>query len=83
MDSIDVDKPLPDYLVGNELGQFKLEYKFIEAIFLALKVYGGFYMDKDGSLKEISKIKGFKNKVNLNSLKSLLLRSNKQKSSFK
>ena len=71
-DSIDVDKPLPDNLIGKELGKFKLEAHFIEAIFLAPKVYGGFYIDEDGTSKEISKIKGFKNQVNLNSLKSLL-----------
>lgn len=75
-DSIDVDKPLPDEFIGKELGKFKLEYNFKEAIFLAPKVYGGVYIDdSDNSLKEISKIKGFKNQVSLNSLRSLLNRN--------
>lgn len=70
-DSIDIDKPLDDKYIGNELGQFKLEYKFIEAVFLAPKVYGGSYLDGN-ELKEISKIKGYKNQVELRLLKNLL-----------
>jgi hypothetical protein len=34
-DSIILDCPLPDHMVGNKLGQFKLEYKVSEGIFLA------------------------------------------------
>ena len=37
-DSIDIDKPLPEEYVGNELGQFKLEDIFDEAVYLAPKM---------------------------------------------
>ncbi|KAH7916880.1 hypothetical protein BV22DRAFT_1027292, partial [Leucogyrophana mollusca] len=70
-DSIDIDRPLPETLVGKELGEMKLEYNFIEATFLAPKVYGGVHLDND-NLKELTKVKGFKNSVNYQSLKSLL-----------
>jgi hypothetical protein len=53
-DSIVVDKPLPSYMVGNELGQFKLEYVIKRAVFLAPKVYG--FIDENGN--EIVKVKG-------------------------
>jgi hypothetical protein len=73
-DSIDVDKPLDDKFIGNELGQFKLEYKFIEVVFLPPKVYGGSYLDGN-NLREISKIKGYKNQVDLKFLRKLLIRN--------
>ncbi len=38
-DSIAINKPLPDHLVGNKLGQFKLEYIAKKAIFLSPKLY--------------------------------------------
>jgi hypothetical protein len=38
-DSLAIDKPLPDHLVGKNLGQFKLEYFAKEAIFLSPKLY--------------------------------------------
>ena len=37
-DSIDIDKPLPEEYVGNELGQFKLEDILDEAIYLDHKM---------------------------------------------
>ena len=37
-DSIDIDKPLPEEYVGNELGQFKLEDIFDESVYLAPKM---------------------------------------------
>ena len=40
-DSVDLDKPLPDKYVGEDLGQFKLEHIFDEGVFLSPKVYGG------------------------------------------
>jgi hypothetical protein len=73
-DSIDVDTPLDEIFIGKELGKFKLEFEFIEAIFLAPKVYGGSYL-KNLEIKEISKIKGFKNQVPLNLLKTLLIKN--------
>ena len=39
-DSVVLDKPLPDEYVGDELGQFKLEHIFDEAVYLAPKMYG-------------------------------------------
>jgi hypothetical protein len=60
-DCIVVDKPLPDWLVGDDIGLFKLEWKFIEAVFLAPKVYSGKYIDKDNTIKTVTRIKGYKN----------------------
>jgi len=38
-DSVVTNKPLPSFLVGNELGQLKLEHTIKKAVFLAPKVY--------------------------------------------
>jgi hypothetical protein len=69
-DSIYTDKPLPDNMIGDKLGQFKLEGIYKEAIFLAPKVYG--LIKEDGS--EIIKVKGYKNRTDISftELKSLL-----------
>jgi len=53
-DSAVTSKPLPDHLVGNALGQFKLEHKIQKGVFLCPKVYG--LLLEDGS--EIIKVKG-------------------------
>jgi hypothetical protein len=53
-DSAVTDAPLPDFAVGTELGQFKLEYVIKKAVFLAPKVYA--FITEDG--QEIVKIKG-------------------------
>ena len=53
-DNVVVDRPLPSFMVGNELGQFKLEHVIERAVFLAPKVYG--LITSDG--KEIIKVKG-------------------------
>jgi DNA polymerase type B, organellar and viral len=53
-DNIVVDRPLPSFMVGNGLGQFKLEYVIERAVFLAPKVYG--LITTEG--KEIIKVKG-------------------------
>jgi len=73
-DSLFTNKYLNKNLIGTKIGQWKLEYDFDEAVFLAPKVYGGI-IKKDKT--EITKIKGFKNKVSYKNLKSLL---NKNKS---
>jgi hypothetical protein len=73
-DSIYINKPLDKSFISNELGKMKLEYIFNEAVFLSSKVYGGLF---DNSSKEIVKIKGFKNKLSYDSLKSLLIKNNK------
>ena len=67
-DSLYTDKPLDPELIGNKLGQFKLENVFDEAVFLAPKVYGG--ITEEG--EEITKVKGYKNKVSFKDLKTLL-----------
>lgn len=53
-DSITIDKELPAEMIGNALGQLKLEHVISKAVFLAPKVYG--YITKDGN--EIIKAKG-------------------------
>jgi hypothetical protein len=60
-DSLHTDKPLPDYLVGNELGKFKLEHVFKEVVYLAPKVYAGITTDGE----YICKIKGYKDAANI------------------
>nr|WVH38150.1 DNA polymerase [Poriella subacida] len=40
-DSLFIDKNLPESLIGDKIGQFKLEYSFKEVVFLGPKIYGG------------------------------------------
>jgi hypothetical protein len=72
-DSYFFNKELPEEFIGKKLGQFKLEYVFTEAVFIAPKVYGG--ITEEG--KEIVKVKGLKNPIPFSELKDLL---NKDKS---
>jgi hypothetical protein len=68
-DSIVIDSKLPDNIVGNELGQVKLEYTVEKAVFLAPKVYG--LITTDG--EEVVKVKGLsKNKIKFNDMSALL-----------
>ena len=67
-DSIFVTSRLPDNIISKDIGKWKLEYVLKKAIFLAPKVYGG--ITNDG--KEISKVKGYKNSLNFDSLITLL-----------
>jgi DNA polymerase elongation subunit (family B) len=67
-DSVFIDGELDSSLVGNKLGQWKLENSYIKFVTLAPKVYGGI-TDKG---EEITKVKGFKNKVSFNDLEKLL-----------
>nr|AQU12774.1 DNA polymerase [Thelephora ganbajun] len=73
-DSIVIDAPLPEHLVGNELGQLKLEHVIKKAVFLAPKVYG--FIDENGT--EIIKIKGINHEVasqlHINELENLLIK---------
>lgn len=73
-DSIDINKPLPDEYVGEELGQLKLEHIFDEAVYLAPKMYGG----KTPNYEYI-KIKGLKNPIPFNELIKLLHKGNTSK----
>lgn len=71
-DSYFTNKPLPDYLIGNNFGQFKLENVISKAVFLAPKVYG--FITTDG--KEIIKVKGLNKDIKLtfNDLEALLIK---------
>lgn len=71
-DSIDINKPLPDKFIGEELGKIKLEHIFNDAVFLAPKVYGGVT-----NTYEYVKVKGLKNPVQFNQLKPLLIKDSK------
>ena len=53
-DNIVINKPLPESMVGNELGQMKLEHVISKAVFLAPKLYG--LVEVNGN--EIIKAKG-------------------------
>jgi hypothetical protein len=73
-DSIVINKPLPDHLVGTGLGKLKLEHIITKAVFLAPKVYA--LITEDG--KEIIKVKGLTNevisKLTFKDLESLLIK---------
>lgn len=63
---------LPEELVSStELGKFKLEDSYFKFIGLGPKVYGT--LNIDGTEK--TKVKGFKNKMSLENLESLLVES--------
>ena len=53
-DSVVLDRPLPEHMVGDKLGQLKLEHVIQKAVFLAPKVYC--IIDELG--EEVIKIKG-------------------------
>jgi hypothetical protein len=53
-DSVVLNKKFPHAIVGDRIGQFKLEHEISRAVFLAPKVYG--FITTDG--KEIIKVKG-------------------------
>lgn len=76
-DSVFSSIPLPEYLIGWELGKMKLEYVADRAVFLAPKVYGTQF--KDGSFK--LKIKGSKNnsEVSFADLENLLYKESNLK----
>jgi len=74
-DSIFIDKDLNTInpnLEGIKLGQWKPEYSFKEAVFLAPKVYGG--ITPEGV--SIVKAKGVKNIIPYDDLKTLLTKKN-------
>jgi hypothetical protein len=75
-DSIYIDKILSNNYISNDLGKMKLEYNFNEATFLGPKVYGGLFFDNNNQLKAITKVKGYKNKIDYYDLKSLLNKDN-------
>jgi DNA polymerase type B, organellar and viral len=70
-DSIYIIGELPPEFIGKELGKFKLENIFKEIVFISPKVYGGITSEN----KEITKVKGYKNKVTFKQLKALLVKN--------
>lgn len=48
--NVDLEQIYP-HLVGNKLGQLKLEHEFLKAVFLAPKVYGGINNWNDSTVK--------------------------------
>lgn len=73
-DSIVIDNPLNPELVGDKLGQLKLEYEIARSVFLAPKVYGVVTMDDNF----IFKCKGVSSKaisdVTIEELEAVLLK---------
>lgn len=69
-DSAIMEKELDESLVGKQLGQMVLEKEYKEFVSLAPKVYGGILTNG----KEFSKIKGYKNTISFEELKSLLIK---------
>jgi len=71
-DNVVIDRPLPSFMIGSKLGQFKLEYIINRAVFLAPKVYGL----KTEAGDEIIKIKGLNKNllqdIQIQDLESLL-----------
>jgi hypothetical protein len=61
------------HLAHNNLGGLKYEETYSESLFLLPKVYGGIIKDSES---QITKVKGFKDKVEFNQLKKILF--NKQ-----
>ena len=68
---VDLVKFYP-HLIGNELGQLKLEYENLKAVFLAPKVYGGINKLNDSTIK----IKGVKRRLSFNDIVRLLKKDN-------
>jgi len=62
------------HLSHDNLGGLKYEETYSESLFLLPKVYGGII---DGTDSEFTKVKGFKDKVEFNQLKHLLLKNKK------
>jgi hypothetical protein len=67
-DSVFVEQPLEAHIVGDNIGQFKLERIIYEAVFFAPKTYG--LIDHKGN--EIVKIKGFAGSLSYEQFKQLL-----------
>jgi len=68
-DSAVLSKPLPDHLVGKELGQMKLEQEISKGVFIKKKLY--YLLNSKG--QEIIKASGIdSNKLNYSSFKRLL-----------
>jgi DNA polymerase elongation subunit (family B) len=67
-DSIVIDKPIPEELIGNDIGQFKLEHKIKEGYFIAPKLYAFKTLDNE----EIVKAKTIGSNLKFNDFKVLI-----------
>ncbi|PWA00302.1 hypothetical protein BB558_003645 [Smittium angustum] len=74
-DSLVVQNPLPDNLIGEELGQFKLEYVIKKGIFISPKVYVLKYI-KNNTLMETTVCKGLGKDLTFNDFEKLLAGEN-------
>lgn len=73
-DSLVLDVELPNNIISNELGHFKLEHKIKKGIFIAPKVYGLLLEDTGNGETEIIKVKGSKIKIPFKDLDALLFK---------
>ena len=71
-DSIVTDKPLPEYMIGNELGQLKLEHTITKAIFLAPKVYALITSEGEQIIKAKGLTKDAIQNINISDYEQLL-----------
>jgi hypothetical protein len=77
-DSLHTNISLPDELVGNKLGQLKLEHVWKDVIYISNKAYIGISekMDKNGKYNLYSKIRGIKDyNLSLEELSNFLLKN--------
>ena len=63
-----VNKPIPEDLIGNKLGLFKLEHDIEHAYFISPKLYAL----KTSNGKTIVKAKGIGSKLDFNSFETLI-----------
>jgi hypothetical protein len=71
-DSMTVNNPIPDDLIGNNLGLFKLEHEIDQAYFISPKLYAL----KTSNGKYIVKAKGIGSKLDYNSFETLIKNKN-------
>lgn len=74
-DSVVVNKPLPSYMVGSNLGQVKLEHIITKAVFLAPKVYSLITSDKELIIKVKGVSQKYLNDVSFYTLEKLLIKN--------
>ena len=74
-DSLVLDCPLPNHMVGKELGQVKLEHTVTEGIFLGPKTYA-LRLDNGEYIIKVKGLKQAGDKVTFEQLKSLLYKNN-------
>jgi DNA polymerase type B, organellar and viral len=71
-DSAVIDQPLPDFMVGKDLGQLKLEHTIERAVFLAPKVYGFINSESEEIIKVKGVVKELLSDIHIQDLEQLL-----------